>query len=80
MGLLKSLYPEQVNRRLASISEGAQQLFCKANGNAEVLRLLKEERYIAWKLAQYDQKEREAFLALRKKYLIYNGDSSKAPK
>jgi len=76
MGILKSLYPKEVERRLTHQNSGKKQLFCKANGNAEAWRLLREEKYIAWKLVALDKEERKHFLEIRKKYLLYPIESA----
>lgn len=71
IGLLKSHYPKRVNKHLQTISSSKKSLFCKANGNKEMLRMLIEENYIAWKMIEYEKEERKAFLEKRKKYLFY---------
>jgi uncharacterized protein YbbC (DUF1343 family) len=70
LGLLKSLYPKEFMQRLTG-SSGTKDLFCKANGTEAVFQILLEERYPAWKLIDLQKAERESFLELRKKYLIY---------
>jgi len=70
IGLLKSLYPEEVNKLLKDISKSKKHLFCLANGNTEMLKIIETEKYISWKLIQYQKEEREQFLIKRKKYLI----------
>jgi uncharacterized protein YbbC (DUF1343 family) len=50
---------------------GTKDLFCKANGTESVYQILSEEKYPAWKLIDLQKTEREAFLEIRKKYLIY---------
>ncbi len=72
IGMLKSLYPKEVTKRLKSLNESKKNLFCKANGNDAMWKILSKERYTAWKLISFEKKEREAFLGLRKKYLIYD--------
>lgn len=72
LGLLKNLYPKEVNAKLASLEAGKKTLFCKANGNEEMLSILKREKYAAWKLILYQKEERDLFLKERKKYLFYN--------
>ncbi|NGX40156.1 MAG: hypothetical protein KR126chlam1_01501 [Chlamydiae bacterium] len=71
IGLLKSLYPIQFRSKLAKFSANDASSFCKVNGNGEMLEILKSEKYVAWKLIDYDKKERNAFCVKRKKYLIY---------
>ncbi len=68
IGLLKSLYPKKFEEALkASILR--KDMFCKVNGTDEVYTLLSSTQPIAWKLRALHEKEREAFLVLRKKYL-----------
>jgi uncharacterized protein YbbC (DUF1343 family) len=69
LGLLKSLYPKEFMQRFNM--DGTKDLFCKANGNETVFQILSEEKYPAWKLIDFQKNEREAFLEIRKKYLIY---------
>lgn len=71
IGMLKSMYPKKVKKALASIDKGAKQMFCKANGNEEMLNLLMNEQYIAWKLVEYQENERQAFEERRKHYMMY---------
>lgn len=69
IGILKSLYPAKFKEAL-SASKDRKTMFCKVNGTEEVYRLLAEENNIVWKLRTLHQKEREAFMNIRKKYLI----------
>lgn len=69
IGLLKSLYPKEFDEAIAAIKK-KKELFCKINGSEEVFRLVTEEKYMTWRLRAIDLQEREAFLALRKKYLL----------
>jgi len=71
LGILKNLYPKQVMAKLNALEVGKKDLFCKANGNEEMLAMLQNEKYVAWKLIQYQKDEREKFRQERKKYLIY---------
>ncbi len=71
LGILKNLYPKQVQAKLNSLEAAKKDLFCKANGNEEILNLLREEKYVAWKLILYEKEEREQFLQERKKFLLY---------
>jgi uncharacterized protein YbbC (DUF1343 family) len=70
LGMLKSLYPKEFMERLEN-SKGAKDLFCKANGTEAILEILSTEKYPAWKMIDWQKGEREAFLATRKKYLLY---------
>ena len=71
LGVLKNLYPKQVIAKLNSVEALKKDLFCKANGNEEMLSMLKEEKYVAWKLILYQKEERERFIQERVKYLLY---------
>ena len=70
LGMLKSLYPKQVKTCLNDISKTKKNLFCKANGNSEIFRMMSEEQYAAWKMISYQKEERESFQKMRAKYLI----------
>ncbi len=71
LGILKNLYPKQVLAKLNELAASKKDLFCKANGNDEMFTLLREEKYVAWKLILYEKEEREQFLQERRKYLLY---------
>ncbi len=71
LGVLKNLYPKQVMAKINAMDPSKKELFCKASGNDEMLTLIKEERYVAWKLILFQKEERDSFLKERKKYLIY---------
>lgn len=71
LGMLKTLYPRQLSEHLAKLEPMRRELFCKANGCEEVLRVLENERYVAWKLIDFQRDLRKAFLVTRSKYLLY---------
>ncbi|MBS0648276.1 MAG: DUF1343 domain-containing protein [Verrucomicrobia bacterium] len=71
MGVLKSLYPQEVVKRLKALPEKKRALFCKANGNTDILNLLLQEKYPGWKMVSFEKEERKAFLEKRQKYLLY---------
>lgn len=71
MGMLKTLYPKQVSPKLASLSASAKKSFCQANGNEAMWELLTHEKYVAWKLINFEQTERTNFLQTRSKHLLY---------
>jgi uncharacterized protein YbbC (DUF1343 family) len=71
LGILKNLYPKQVLAKLNALELAKKDLFCKASGNEEMLTLLRDEKYVAWKLILFQKEEREQFLQERKKYLLY---------
>jgi len=70
MGMLKSLYPDEFNKRFKQFSEPAKKIFCQANGTDKILLLLTQEKYPAWKLIEFDKEKRKQFAEKRKKYLI----------
>lgn len=69
MGVLKSLYPTEFQKSLNLANEKLS-MFNKLNGTAEVYRILKEEKFVTWKLKEVAQKGRGPFLERRKKYLL----------
>jgi uncharacterized protein YbbC (DUF1343 family) len=69
LGILKSLYPKEFMLRLGKT--GPKDLFCKANGTELVYQIISDEKYPAWKLIDLQKTEREAFMSVRKKYLMY---------
>ena len=71
LGMLKTLYPEQFFAALSKATPIQKELFCKANGNEIMLEWLEKEKYVAWKLIQFQDAEKETFLSKRKKYLLY---------
>jgi uncharacterized protein YbbC (DUF1343 family) len=71
IGVLKSLYPDKMEFHLAAMSKSKKAFFCQINGNDEMLEWLSKEKYVAWKMVQYDEEARQAFLKKRKEYLIY---------
>ncbi|MBI3236139.1 MAG: DUF1343 domain-containing protein [Chlamydiales bacterium] len=71
LGILKTLYPRQFESQLSHADSTKKNLFCKANGNEEMLRILDQEPYVAWKLILYKKEERLSFSQERKKYLFY---------
>jgi uncharacterized protein YbbC (DUF1343 family) len=70
IGMLKSLYPVHFKAALDCSSVCQQEMFNKVNGTAEILRILKEEPYVIWKLRSIHQKERLAYLRKREAILI----------
>jgi uncharacterized protein YbbC (DUF1343 family) len=69
IGMLKSLYPQAFQQALEA-NPHRQGMFNKVNGTDEVYRILKEEKYITWKLKELHQKERQNYLKKRATYLI----------
>jgi uncharacterized protein YbbC (DUF1343 family) len=70
LGLLKSLYPKEFGEKLNLLKASQKELFCKANGTEEVYQILLNNKYPCWKLTNWNKKQREEFLLLRKKYLF----------
>lgn len=71
IGMLKALYPKKVSERLSALDQESKNLFCKANGNEEMLAWLSAEKYVAYKMIQFQKEQREAFMEKRAKYLLY---------
>lgn len=71
LGVLKTLYPKHTEEKLRSLSSDKKEMFCRLNGNKEMLDILLNEKYVAWKMIQMQEKERKAFLKKRQKYLLY---------
>lgn len=71
LGLLKTLYPKEFTERLKGTSPLRTKLFSQVNGTEEIYQCLLNEKYIAWKLIEFQKEEREAFLQKREKYLLY---------
>lgn len=71
IGVLKTLYPNSILARLETIDQAKKTLFCKVCGNETMLTLIGKERYVAWKLIEYEKEKREAFRKERLPYLLY---------
>lgn len=69
LGILKSLYPSKFQEALQDTSH-RREMFAKVNGTDKIYQMMNEKKFIAWKLRDFDSKERKDFLAIRKKYLI----------
>lgn len=69
IGILKSLYPEKFKEALAH-STDRKNMFCKVNGTDKIYHIISQEKNIVWKLRSFQEKERQDFSQLRKKYLI----------
>lgn len=46
-------------------------MFNKVNGTTAIYDIMTRQRYIVWKLKDFQEKEREEFAKKRTKYLIY---------
>lgn len=71
IGMLKALYPKKVDEKIAALDQESKNLFCKANGNEEMLAWVRNEKYVAWKMIEFQKEQREAFKEKRAKYLLY---------
>ncbi|MGR3973639.1 MAG: DUF1343 domain-containing protein [Candidatus Rhabdochlamydia sp.] len=71
LGILKSLYPQEVNLRLQRLPEMKKAMFHRICGTAKIWDILMKERYPGWKMAAVDAEARKSFLQKRKKYLLY---------
>jgi uncharacterized protein YbbC (DUF1343 family) len=71
LGILKTLYPKIIDKKLAGLSETKKKMFAQINGSSEILDILLNEKYIAWKLIKYQSDERKAFAEKRQKFLLY---------
>jgi len=70
IGLLKSLYPKEFKNALAK-SQKNRELFNKVNGTDRAFKMLETNPYPGWSLRELDQRERQNFMAVRARYLIY---------
>lgn len=71
IGMLKALYPNKILEMLENMKPQKISLFCKANGNGEILQILKTERYPAYKMMHFQEDKIEQFKSKRKPYLLY---------
>jgi uncharacterized protein YbbC (DUF1343 family) len=69
LGLLKSLYPQEFQKKLTALNASKKRLFCLATGGDKIFSMLEKEKYITWKLLEFDKDKREVFLKTREKYL-----------
>jgi uncharacterized protein YbbC (DUF1343 family) len=70
-GILKSLYPKLLEKKLKSLSAEKRKMFDQVSGSYEIFNIFAEEKYPAWKLVEFQVAERKAFLEKRQKYLLY---------
>ncbi|MCH9610131.1 MAG: hypothetical protein SP1CHLAM42_01880 [Chlamydiales bacterium] len=73
IGVLKTLYPKQFEESMRQLvkAKGKLAAFHQLNGSHDVLRIFNDEQFITWKLREIIQKDREKFLPIRAKYLLY---------
>ncbi len=74
IGMLKTLYPKIFDQKLSALPSLRKELFCKVNGNTEILELLQKERFPAWKCMNFDEQKRKEFETKRKQYLFKSYD------
>jgi uncharacterized protein YbbC (DUF1343 family) len=71
IGILKSLYPEKIKEKIDSLSDAKIEMFCRVNGNKEIFDFIKNEKYAAWKMVQFDEEKVKLFKEKKKKYHLY---------
>jgi uncharacterized protein YbbC (DUF1343 family) len=71
LGILKSLYPKEVNNKISHLKKGNISLFNKAMGSDKYLSILMKEDFPAFKLIEAEEKDHANFGQTRKKYLLY---------
>ena len=71
LGILKSLYPIKVQKKIASLNSNNISLYNKATGSDKFLSLLKTETFPAYKLIEAANKNTDLFLAKKNKYTLY---------
>ena len=69
LGMLKSLYPQQFDKKISALNASKKRLFNLAIGTDRVMNLIEKEKYVTWKLLEFDKDKREEFLKTRQKYL-----------
>jgi uncharacterized protein YbbC (DUF1343 family) len=70
LGLVKSLYPTHFLKGIKDRSKQQERMFSLLTGSKEIEKIMKNERYVGWKLAGFHEKERAAFMRKRKKFLL----------
>lgn len=71
LGILKSLYPQAVEKSLNQMTKLDIEMFGKVCGSLKVLNILKEEKFPTWKLLSFYENEKKKFLEKRTSYLLY---------
>ncbi len=69
LGILKSLYPKEFEKKISAMTAAKKRLFCLASGSDQALLILEKEKYATWKLLELDRVKTEDFLKKRQKYL-----------
>lgn len=71
LGILKSLYPQSVEKALLEMTKSDIEMFGKICGNIKILNILKEEKFPTWKLLSTYETDKKKFLEKRTAYLLY---------
>jgi uncharacterized protein YbbC (DUF1343 family) len=71
LGLLKSLYPKEMNKHLASLKISNKEMYNKVNGSEKYFSILSKESFPAYSLIEASEKDHRFFEEIRKKYLFY---------
>ena len=69
LGILKSLYPKEFEKKISAMTAPKKRLFCLASGSDQALLILEKEKYATWKLLELDRLKTEDFFKKRQKYL-----------
>ena len=72
LGIIKSMYPEVTEKKIAALSKQKKDIFCKTMGGNEMFSILSKEKYPAWKMAEHQSERKQIYLEKRKRYLLYN--------
>lgn len=74
IGVLKNLYKSHFEEAMHALDKtsGKKKTFHELNGSESVFSIFMEERFIIWKLREIIKRDRERFLPIRQKYLLYN--------
>ena len=71
LGILKSLYPIHLQKKIAALKESNISLFNKAYGSDKYLSILSNEAFPAYKLMEAAEKQTPAFNLIKNKYKLY---------
>jgi uncharacterized protein YbbC (DUF1343 family) len=71
LGILKSLYPVNIQKKIGSLKGEAISLFNKAYGSDKYLSILSNETFPANKLIELAEKDTSNFILVRNKYILY---------
>lgn len=71
LGILKSLYPIKVQKKIISLQKSNISLFNKACGSDKYLSILTKENFPAYKLIETVRNENANFLSTKNKYCLY---------